>query len=211
MPRKPKTRAPYKMVSPPTWELARADYLNGMTAEAVAVKHGIGLANLRQTMARKGWTKRALADARATPGPGGPPLPAAAPAEAPPPAGGDVMEEVLTRARASLAAGRGGEASTLMKAAREYVILRQEVEDARYADEAGNRRWDEAQPERAGAIRESLLLQTLHDRWNRLSDEEWVRRLDPDGTWGMADLLKTVQEAEAEEAKAEARARKRGW
>ena len=57
MPRKPKTRAPYKMVSPPTWELARADYLNGMTAEAVAVKHGIGLANLRQTMARKGWER----------------------------------------------------------------------------------------------------------------------------------------------------------
>ena len=77
MARKPKIRAPYLMVSPPTWELARADYLGGMTAQQVADKHGIGLHNLRQTMARKGWTKRALADARATAGPGGPPVTAA--------------------------------------------------------------------------------------------------------------------------------------
>lgn len=63
MPRKPKIRAPYLMAGPPTWELARADYLGGMTAQKVADKHGIGLHNLRQTMARKGWTKRALAGA----------------------------------------------------------------------------------------------------------------------------------------------------
>jgi hypothetical protein len=57
------------MVSPATWALARADYLGGATARDVADRFDIGL---RQTIARKGWSKRALADARAMAGPGGP-------------------------------------------------------------------------------------------------------------------------------------------
>ena len=59
MARKPKTRAPYLMVSPQTWELARADYLGGMTAQQVADKYVIGVHNLRAHISEHGWSKRA--------------------------------------------------------------------------------------------------------------------------------------------------------
>jgi hypothetical protein len=204
--RKPKKRAPYKMVSPATWALARADYLGGMTAQAVADRHDIGLNNLRQTMARKGWTKRALAEARAMAGPGGPPvadpppdpIAAARAAAAPPPGGApangpgadpgpepaDLLDAVLRRARDSLTAGRGGEATALLKAARDYVLIHQEVRDARAAIARGVAVWDAAQPDRAGEVTEPLLLQTLHDRWRRLSHEEHAERADPHDEMG---------------------------
>ncbi|MCS6625507.1 DNA mismatch repair protein MutH [Roseibacterium beibuensis] len=197
MPRNPKTRAPYLMVSPPTWALARADYLGGMTAEQVADKHGIGLHNLRQTMARKGWTKRALADARATAGPGGPPvtaasLPAADPGLAT--GGGDLLEAVLARARAALTGGRGGEASALLKATREYVIMRQEIEDARAANADGVAVWDRARPDQAGALTETVTIQTLYARWSKLSEVELAVRADPTGKAGLAQWVKAFTE-----------------
>ena len=200
MPRKPKTRAPYRMVSPATWVLARADYLGGMTAQAVADKHGVGLHNLRQTMARNGWTKRALADARAAVQPdaaASPPPPdplamaraAAAgrtgPADPAAPAGGDVLEAVLARVRTALTSGRGAEASALLRAARDYVIVQQDVADARAAVAPGVEMWDAAQPARAGAVTEGLTIQTLHARWSKLTIEEQIERADPAGATGL--------------------------
>jgi hypothetical protein len=143
--RKAGVRAPYRMVSPPTWELARAAYLGGETAQAVADRFGIGLQNLRQKIFREGWSKRALAEARTLAGPGGPPVtptPHASPADAPgaalpaaatpaPPADEDLMATVLRRAREALTSGRGSEATALLKAARDYVTISEDVERAR--------------------------------------------------------------------------------
>jgi hypothetical protein len=193
MPRKPKIRAPYLMVSPPTWELARADYLGGMTAQQVADKHVIGLHNLRQTMARKGWTKRALADARATAGPGGPPVTAATLAAAEPDlaaGGGDLLEAVLGRARAALTGGRGGEASALLKATREYVMMRQEVEDARAANADGLALCDRARPDQTAALTERVTIQTLFARWSKLSEMELALRADPTGKTGLVEWVR---------------------
>src|SRR5690606_36908016 len=153
MPRGPRKRAPYRMVADATWELARADYLGGMTAQQVADKYVIGVHNLRARISERGWSKRALAQARVFSGPGGPPLthPTAAPppgpertrATATPPApaaaaeaGGDLLDTVLERARAALTAGRGAEATALLKAMREYVLVRQDVEDVRHENRA---------------------------------------------------------------------------
>ena len=204
MPRKPKTRAPYRMVSPATWALARHDYLIlRMTAEAVAKKHDIGLANLQQTMARKGWTKRALAEAEAALQPEAagslPPDPVAearaaatpnppSPSEAAP-TDVDLPATVLGRARAALTAGRGGEASALLKAMREYVIARQDVADAHAMIEDSVRQWDAAQPTRPGAPAGTLLMQALHQLWGRLSVEEEVHRADPNGAAGLRDWM----------------------
>lgn len=194
MPRKPKTRAPYRMVSPPTWELARADYLGGMTAQGVADRHGIGLHNLRQTMARKGWTKRALADARVLAGPGGPPVTVPAPpstAAAPEP-WGDLLAGVLRRAREALLAGRGGEASALLKATRDYVLVQQDVADAHDAVADQLRTWDAAQPARAGEMTEIAMLQALHSFWSKLSADEQADRCDPDGRMGFKAWLQAM-------------------
>jgi hypothetical protein len=194
MARKPKTRAPYTMVSPATWELARADYLGGMTAAAVAKKHAIGLHNLRQTMARKGWTKRALAEARAVAGPGGPAVtaPTVAAETDFAAAGGDLLEAVMARARAALTGGRGGEASALLKATREYVLVRQDIEDARALHRDQRAEWDRIAPERAGPLDEQATVQTLHARWSRLSDLELAHRADPTDQTGMVDWLRTM-------------------
>jgi len=188
MPRKPRTRAPYIMVADTTWALARADYLGGMTAQQVADKHGIGLHNLRQTMARKGWTKRALAEAHAAAGPGGPPVTAPAPAPAPAAAAaepdpaaasGDLPATVLARARAALTAGRGAEATALLKAMREYVLVSQEVEEARSGHRREIEALREARPEAIGALEEAVVLQTLYGRWCGLGPEEQMLRMDP--------------------------------
>jgi hypothetical protein len=72
---------------------------------------------------------------------------------------------VLARARAALTAGRGGEASALLKATREFVIVQQDVADARAAVAEGVRMWDTAQPARASEATEPLMVQSLHLRW----------------------------------------------
>lgn len=194
MPRKPKTRAPYIMVADTTWDLARADYLGGMTAKQVADKHTIGLHNLRQTMARNGWTKRALAEARAFAGPGGPavtvpPAAPAAAAEPEPQPWGELLAGVLGRARAALLAGRGGEATALLRAMRDYVLVRQDVADAHDAMAEHLQTWDAAQPARAGELTETLMLQTLHSFWSRLTPDEQAERCDPTGKTGFRKWL----------------------
>ena len=192
MPRKPGTRAPYIMVADTTWALARADYLGGMTAQQVADKHGIGVHNLRQTMARMGWTKRALAEARAAPGPGGPPAAAPAPAAAEPhlaARSGKLLDTVLARARAALTAGRGAEATALLKAMREYVLVHQDVEDVRNENRAAFEEWNRARPDEAGALDEPVTLQSLYARWCGLSDAEQLKRLDPEDETGVLAAL----------------------
>lgn len=196
MPRGPRKRAPYRMVAEATWELARADYLGGMTAQQVADKYVIGVHNLRAQISKRGWSKSALAAARVFPGPGGPPLPhpaAAAPpapdrrrTKTPPPqpppegaAGGDLLDTVLERARAALTAGRGAEATALLKAMREYVLVRQDVEDARNEHRAAFEEWDRTHPSEAGALDQPVTLQSLYARWCGLSDAEQLMRMDP--------------------------------
>lgn len=198
MARKPKVRSPYLMVSAPTWELARAAYLGGDTAAQIAARLQIGVHNLRRKIHKNGWSKRALADARArshadgaigapSPAPTPPPQNDASPAQAGDAA--DLLDTVLARARAALTAGKGGEATALLKATREYVIARQDIADARAAIAANVKTWNTAQPARAGELTELLMVQTLHPRWAGLSLEEEVDRADPDGSAGLRDWM----------------------
>lgn len=60
-----KPRAECKIVSGETWSRARHDYLSGMTAPAVAARHGVGVGGLRGRIQREGWTKVAQAAANA--------------------------------------------------------------------------------------------------------------------------------------------------
>ncbi|GAA0637972.1 hypothetical protein [Brevundimonas lenta] len=180
MPRKkPKVRAPYKMVSPPTWELARAAYLGGMTAEAVAEKYDIGLHNLRQTIARKGWSKRALADARALAGPGGPPVPAPvaatppSPEPASPPAPPitvdmilrSILDVAMVRAGKAIIAGTGAEASALIKATREWVTLNAEVVTARAEVPETGAPLEGFSPGDQATVREQVALLLMQESW----------------------------------------------
>jgi hypothetical protein len=104
--------------------------------------------------------------------------------------GGDVLEAVLARARAALTGGRGGEASALLKATRDYVIMRQDIEDARAANADGLAHWDAAQPDRAGELTEGVTIQTLHARWSKLSEVELAARSDPTGKTGLMEWVR---------------------
>lgn len=177
--RKPKVRAPYKMVSPPTWELARAAYLGGETAQTVADRFGIGLQNLRQKIFREGWSKRALADARVMAGPGGPdlaPIPPNPPA-LPPASEEDLMTTVLRRAREALTAGRGSEATALLKAAREFVVLHQDVDRARETLIDIVPRDRPLSPGNLAFLADAVVLNHLGARWVPATPEEDARRL----------------------------------
>lgn len=196
MARKSKTRSSYLMVSDATWELARAGYLGGETMQQVADRLQIGVHNLRRKISLCGWTKRALAQARATARAldedGVPPpnpnsnaskvVPDATPTA---PSIPDLPATVLDRAREALTAGRGGEASALLKAMREYVIARQDVADAHMAIEDAVALWDTSQPTRAGETTETLMVQTLYHFWSGISLEDHVDRVDPHGTAGL--------------------------
>ena len=181
MPRTPTVRALYKFVASTTWELARADYLNGETAWVVAERYDIGVSNLRQTFNRRGWTRRALAEARACAGPGGPPpqpqpQPAAAVgiAAAPPPGEG-LFDTVLRRAREALTAGKGGEATALLKALRDYVVMVDDVSDAEEANSPIERALAGVIPEDIVRWRESMALVRLRQYWAPLDahQEQW--------------------------------------
>ena len=170
MARKPKVRAPYKMVSSATWELARAAYLGGETAQAVADRFGIGVHNLRQKIYREGWSKRALADARLVAGPGGPdPRPGPL---APPAATGNLMDVVLNRAREALTAGKGAEATALLKALREYVVVLDDVADAHQANARATEAMAAATPETSARLVEAMALVQLRQIWAPLNAEE---------------------------------------
>ncbi|WGM48445.1 hypothetical protein KOAAANKH_03346 [Brevundimonas sp. NIBR10] len=135
--RRPPTQT-YGKVSDQTWDLARAAYVGGLSARVACERFGVGEANLRKKARLEGWTKRDWADARGVidngqPAPGAhgaPSTPTAAPGPA---SEEDLMTTVLRRAREALTAGRGSEATALLKAAREYVLLHQDVDRAREA------------------------------------------------------------------------------
>ncbi|MDP2763855.1 MAG: hypothetical protein Q8O54_03350, partial [Brevundimonas sp.] len=77
----------------------------------------------------------------------------------------------------------------LLKATRDYVLVRQDVADAHDAMADQLRIWDAAQPARAGALTETLMLQTLHSFWSRLSADEQAERCDPTGKIGFRKWL----------------------
>lgn len=186
-------RQRYAVVTDQSWELARAAYVGGLSARVVCERFGMGEDNLRKRAREQGWTKRAWAAARATnsgatadgPAPKAPPEPAA---------DADVLDAVLARARAALTGGRGGEASALLKATREYVLVRQDIEDARALHRSQRARWDRIAPDRAGPLDEQATVQTLHARWSRLSDLELARRADPTDQTGVVDWVRTMAE-----------------
>lgn len=197
MPTTKRAKAPYRMVTRPTWELVRAAYLGGMTAQAVADRFGLGVHNVRRKIHDEGWSKRAYAEARqVTVDQGTPPAPrpkgrsrrtvpapeetAAPDPHAPPPA---VLNRVLERAREALVAGKGTDASALMRAAREYVILTQDIQEARRATEFGARSWAEHHPHTAEDVAEVLAMQALHDQWTRPDDAEVRRRHEAAMEW----------------------------
>lgn len=171
MPRKPKVRAPYKMVSPPTWELARAAYLGGETAHAVAGRFDIGLSNLRQKIYREGWSKRALADARVVAGPGGP-APQPRQVVAPDTDKDLVLDVVLYRAREALTAGKGAEATALLKALREYIVVLDDVSEAHEITEWIDKACGVSQPELASRLTEALTMTQLRQMWAPLDQDE---------------------------------------
>jgi hypothetical protein len=111
-----KPRAECKIVSEATWALARADYLAGMTAPAVAERHGMAVGGLRGRIAREGWSKKGHA-ARNAP----PPEPAAV-AEAPIDPDG-ISRAALRRASAALAGGRPEEAKAVVAALEDVLEL----------------------------------------------------------------------------------------
>lgn len=62
---KTKTRAPYRYHSDKVWALIREGYLEGRSARALAEMFGATVAAIRARIQREGWSKRALAEARA--------------------------------------------------------------------------------------------------------------------------------------------------
>ena len=94
----------------------------------------------------------------------------------------------------------------LLKAARDYGIVQQDVTDARNAVARTVKVWNTAQPARAGAVTETLLVQTLHGRWTGLSVEETAERVDPDGKLGFGAR---VNETMPPEERPEGRKRRR--
>lgn len=120
----------YRKVSAETWDLARAAYVGGQSARSVCERFGLGEANLRKKARLEGWTKRDWADTRGVIDGGVMSASTSAQVLALP-EDGDLMATVLRRAREALTAGRGSEATSLIKAARDYVIVSQDVERAR--------------------------------------------------------------------------------
>lgn len=105
-----KSRAECKIVSEAVWARAKADYLSGMTAGAVAERHGMGVGGLRGRIQRERWSKAAHAAANA------PPLPPAADPSQAPLDPEDIQRGALARASAALLAGRPAEATAIVEA-----------------------------------------------------------------------------------------------
>jgi hypothetical protein len=107
-----------KYRGPEVWERVREAYVAGEAAPQVARRFDVGLANLRKKASREGWTRAAAAR-------GSDPLILATqprslgepylPLEPTEPAA--ALSDAVHRAAALIAAGRGAEATTLLKAA----------------------------------------------------------------------------------------------
>ncbi|MBJ7486695.1 hypothetical protein [Brevundimonas sp.] len=185
--RRPPTQT-YGKVSGQTWDLARAAYVGGLSAREVCERFGVGEANLRKKARLEGWTKRDWAQARGIvdhgePPPGvgsasnaSPPSPAPLPAE-----DEDLMTTVLRRAREALTAGRGSEATALLKAAREFVVLHQDVDRARETLDDIVPKDRTLSPGHLAFLADTIVLNHLGARWVPATPEEDARRLR--ATW----------------------------
>ena len=129
-----KPRAECKIVSEEVWARARDDYLSGMTAPAVAKRHGMG--GLRGRIFREGWSKAAHAARNA------PPLPPAGDLADPPLDAEGIGRGALARASAALLAGRPAEATAIVQALRDVVKLAEVFPPLRSLDEARARNWN---------------------------------------------------------------------
>jgi hypothetical protein len=81
-------RNKYKIAGPQTWELVRAAYLGGESAQVVAERYGVTVPAIRRRAWKEKWTKRDLAAA----------LEARGIAPPPPPAAVDYLEPHIPRA-----------------------------------------------------------------------------------------------------------------
>ncbi len=70
-------RNKYKIAGPQTWELVRAAYLGGESAQVVAERYGVTVPAIRRRAWKEKWTKRDLAAALEARGIASPPPPAA--------------------------------------------------------------------------------------------------------------------------------------
>lgn len=173
-------RAPRKSVAAFVWDLAYKDYMAGQTARVVAARYDIGVSNLRQTFSRRGWNRKALTEARAQIhlGAHAPQRsPAPAPDPAPDPAPGPRPDEtlfdtVLRRAREALTAGKGSEATALLKAVRDYVVVIDDVSDAEAANEPIEHAIGEILPADRTRWREAMAMNKLRVFWSPLQPHE---------------------------------------
>jgi hypothetical protein len=163
---KAKPKSVYVVVSPQTWELARAAYLSGLSAPTVAARFGVGVCALRKRARREGWTKAAYARSQAESDAArltaessacGP-----APDWAPPrhvtPA--NVARKALNDAVGALWAGRPAEAQAYAKAARAMMQLEGFVPDI-----------DEVESEAQFQWRQSIIQDVIAEQAGRLIDQ----------------------------------------
>lgn len=111
-----KPRAECRIVSEAVWARARADYLSGMTAPAVAARHGVGVGGLRGRIAREGWSKAAHAAENAS-------RPEAVELSDAPLEPHGIAKGALARASAALMAGRPAEAEAIVRALADVQAL----------------------------------------------------------------------------------------
>lgn len=172
--RRPPTQT-YGKVSGQAWDLVRAAYVSGASARVVCERFGVGEANLRKKARLEGWTKRDWAEARGTVdhGPAAPaaPFPAASPAPATAP-DQTLFDTVLGRAREALTAGKGSEATALLKALREFVVVYDDVADAEEANSPVEHAIAEVLPADRTRWREAMAMNRLRVFWSPLEPHE---------------------------------------
>lgn len=110
-------RNKYKIAGPQTWELVRAAYLGGESAQVVAERYGVTVPAIRRRAGKEKWTKRDLAAA----------LEARGIAPPPPPAAPDYVEPHVERATERVAAE--AEASAELHALVEQIASEEDAAD----------------------------------------------------------------------------------
>ncbi len=110
-------RNKYKIAGPQTWELVRAAYLGGESAQVVAERYGVTVAAIRRRACKEKWTKRHLAEA----------LEARGVAPPPPPAAPDYIEPQIELATQRMAAE--AEANAELNALVERIAAEEDAAD----------------------------------------------------------------------------------
>lgn len=171
--RRPPTQT-YGRVSGQTWDFVRAAYVAGDSARIVCERFGVGEANLRKKARLEGWTKRDWAETRGVIDRGvRPASPKPREAAAPTPIAKDnLMDVVLYRAREALTAGKGAEASALLKALREYIVVLDDVSDAHEAIAWIDDACTVDPPDMADRLTEALAITQLRQMWAPLDADE---------------------------------------